>query len=81
MNFEFNVSLHGKHLFATHPRSAHNSKEASGIRDMLLTKFPKSEGFDVSVSMAPARSYGIAISSDFEVEANRLYVDLSKVRL
>lgn len=50
MYYEINVSLKGKHLFATHERSIVNNDEYRKVMEIFEEKFPKSEGFNISVT-------------------------------
>lgn len=50
MNFEINVSHNGQHLFATDKRSLDNTPRLRMVLPLLMKKFPKSEGYEVSVS-------------------------------
>lgn len=50
MYYEFNISLHGKHLFATNQRSVTTYEEATNLFEILETKFPISEGYQISCS-------------------------------
>lgn len=49
MHYEFNVSLNGKHLFATAKRSCTSQWEMQKVADVLLNKFPDDEGYRVEV--------------------------------
>ena len=50
--YEINVSRNGKHIFATAPRSlsGHEPEEAMAVTYLMDNKFPKSEGYEVSVA-------------------------------
>ena len=48
--FEVNVTLNGQHFFATAERSITDSDKAKHVVLELLKRFPKSDGFQVSVS-------------------------------
>lgn len=50
MYYEINVSLNGRHLFATAERSATNKWEAEKIYNLFVEKFPKAEGYDITVT-------------------------------
>ena len=45
--YEINVSLNGRHLFATAPRSAKTEAEVDRIMKVFIKKFPKEEGFKI----------------------------------
>lgn len=47
-HYEVNVSLNGRHLFATADRSCINAVELENVLDVFVKKFPKSEGFKIS---------------------------------
>lgn len=72
MYIEFNISLNGKHFFATNERSCRNSEEAEKLSKVLLEKFPKLEGYQVSASLNPQKSYGIDLNKDIAVEVNNI---------
>lgn len=55
--FEINVSLNGKHLFATHERSIRHSYELERVLPEIQKRFPIEEGFNISVSYNPQVSY------------------------
>lgn len=50
MYYEINVSLYGKHFFATHERSIRTKAELHRVLEVFMQKFPKSEGYEVSVT-------------------------------
>lgn len=47
-HYEINVSLNGRHFFATSPRSCNNKIKAEELFDEISNRFPKEEGFEVS---------------------------------
>ncbi len=49
MGYEINISLNGKHLFATHERSLQNEREMKRCLKIFMEKFPESEGYNISV--------------------------------
>ena len=51
MYYEINVSLNGKHLFATAERSIDNKRELENVYSLFKEKFPESEGYKLSVTM------------------------------
>ena len=51
MYYEINVSLNGKHLFATAERSISNRWELDKVYHIFKEKFPESEGYEMSVTM------------------------------
>lgn len=47
-HYEINVSLNGRHFFATAPRSCVSEFEAKRVHTEIVARFPASEGFEVS---------------------------------
>ncbi len=50
MYYEINVAQYGHHLFATAERSVSNIWELEKIYNLFKEKFPKSEGYEISVT-------------------------------
>ena len=50
MYYEINVSLNGRHFFATSERSIHDEFHCKVLYDKLRQAFPESEGYVLSVS-------------------------------
>lgn len=50
MYWEINISLNGKHLFATAERSIVNTYHLQKVYDLLKEKFPESEGYKIDVT-------------------------------
>lgn len=50
MYYEITISINGKHLFATTERSITNSWELAEVYVILKKKFPKEEGYDITVA-------------------------------
>lgn len=50
MYYEINVSLNGKHLFATAERSITNFHKAKEMYALFTEKFPEAEGYSISVT-------------------------------
>jgi hypothetical protein len=48
--YEINVSQHGRHFFATAPRSCRILQEARQVYSALRSRFPASEGYELSVT-------------------------------
>ena len=48
--YEVNVSLNGRHLFATHERSITTREQAAKLLGLLVAKFPHYEGYKVTLS-------------------------------
>lgn len=49
-HYEINVSLNGKHFFATDKRSCRTEAEKNKVLKVLKEKFPASEGYAISVT-------------------------------
>ena len=47
MYYEINISLNGKHFFATHQRSIDSSGKLIQVFKTLNLKFPESEGYEI----------------------------------
>jgi hypothetical protein len=60
MYYEFNVSLGGRHLFATAERSCQDSSKAKQLAHTLYSKFPESEGYSVTCTRYETSSTRIA---------------------
>lgn len=73
MHYEFNISLNGSHLFATHERSVTDSDKATKVRDILTEKFPESEGYKVSLHINPGVNFGVLIDADIKQATNNIY--------
>ncbi|MGN1342058.1 MAG: hypothetical protein ACI4VL_02360 [Bacilli bacterium] len=50
MFYEINVSLNGKHLFATHKRSITNEQALKNVYKVFKEKFPMEEGYDILIT-------------------------------
>lgn len=50
MYYEINVSLNGKHFFATDKRSITNERALKEVYKVFKEKFPIKEGYDILVS-------------------------------
>lgn len=50
MWYEINVSLNGRHFFATHKRSLQQESEMKKVLGVMVEKFPESEGFKINLS-------------------------------
>lgn len=48
--YEINVSLNGRHLFATDKRSITSERALKEVYEVFKKKFPMEEGFDILVS-------------------------------
>lgn len=59
MNYEINVSLNGRHFFATHERSITNSSELKKVFKVFVEKFPESDGYKISVTRKECTYFSI----------------------
>jgi len=50
MYYEINVSLNGRHFFATAPRSITYGSRLADMIEIFLKKFPAEEGYQITVS-------------------------------
>ena len=50
MYYEINVSLNGRHLFATAERSIADYNKAKEMYKLFMEKFPQSEGYELTVT-------------------------------
>lgn len=66
MGYEINVSLNGKHFFATHERSIPNSLELMKIFKVFVEKFPESDGYKISVTRKECTYFSIDIEELLE---------------
>lgn len=48
--YEINVSLNGKHFFATALRSAQTERKVEELYKVFKKKFPESEGYKIMIS-------------------------------
>jgi hypothetical protein len=55
--YEINVSLNGRHYFATHERSLTDSEKAVHAYWDLVDRFPKSQGFEVTMTQMKCVGY------------------------
>lgn len=58
-HYEINVSLNGRHLFATAPRSIFSPHDLKDVLPTIQEKFPESEGFSVGVTYWEIRGYQV----------------------
>ena len=50
MYYEINIALNGKHFFATDERSIRTEWELKRVLEVFTQKFPKKEGYEITVS-------------------------------
>ena len=70
MYYEINVSLNGKHFFATHERSIDSKSQLEKVYKVFKEKFPVSEGYQLSVTHW--RTAGEIIDMDDEAQEENL---------
>ena len=63
MGYEINVSLNGKHFFATHERSIRNTWELKKVLSAFKEKFPPEEGYKITVYEKEAWSKEVSMDS------------------
>lgn len=59
MSYEINVSLNGRHFFATHERSITNASALMMVFKVFAEKFPETEGYKISVTRKECMSFSI----------------------
>jgi hypothetical protein len=59
-HYEINVSLVGRHYFATHPRSLTSKDWAWEVLEDFKRRFPASEGFKVTMTFWEAKGHSCA---------------------
>ena len=50
MYYEINVSLNGRHFFATAPRSITTYAELKKVLPIIIEKFPATEGYEIMLT-------------------------------
>lgn len=63
MGYEINVSLNGKHFFATHERSIRTTWELTKVLNVFKEKFPPEEGYKITVYKKEAWSKEVPMDS------------------
>ena len=53
MYYEINVSLNGRHFFATTKRSITSESDLKKVYPVIKAKFPKEEGYEIMVGKYP----------------------------
>lgn len=67
MYYEINVSLNGRHFFATHERSIVNETKLKEVYRVLKKKFPQEEGYDITVSCIKTTGKYIDMEQEFSL--------------
>ena len=63
MYYEINVTLNGKHFFATAERSITNRWDLNNKLKIFIDKFPKEEGYEISVTKW--EKVGVTVNIDY----------------
>ena len=63
MYYEINVTLNGKHFFATAERSITNRWDLNNKLKIFIDKFPKEEGYEISVTKW--EKVGVTLNIDY----------------
>lgn len=63
MYYEINVTLNGKHFFATAERSITNRWDLNNKLKIFINKFPKEEGYEISVTKW--EKVGVTVNIDY----------------
>ena len=63
MYYEINVTLNGKHFFATAERSITNRWDLNNKLKIFIDKFPMEEGYEISVSKW--EKVGVTVNIDY----------------
>lgn len=71
MYYEINVSLHGKHFFATHERSISTEDKLKEVLKEFIRAFPSSLGYEISATKVEQRIERVKIASLVSVIARR----------
>ena len=61
MYYEINVALHGRHYFATAPRSIQDNEKLLQVYGDIRARFPFAEGYTLSVTYDPEVRYGVHV--------------------
>lgn len=64
MYYEINVSLNGKHLFATHKRSVTSGSKLKEVYNIFKDKFSKEDGFEITVTYYEEKGYKVNMESE-----------------
>lgn len=67
MYYEINVSLNGRHFFATDKRSITNERALKEVYPIIKEKFPQEEGYDILVSRTETTGRYIDMEQEFSL--------------
>jgi hypothetical protein len=66
MYYELNISLNGRHFFATAERSITSEDELKKVYDVLKVKFPHSEGYRIGITRWETTGTIIKLENEIE---------------
>lgn len=67
MYYEINVSLNGRHFFATDKRSITTKRALKEVYPIIKEKFPQEEGYDILVSHTKTTGRYIDMEKEFSL--------------
>ena len=67
MYYEINVSLNGRHFFATDKRSITTERALKEVYPIIKKKFPPEEGYDILVSHTETIGKYIDMEQEFSL--------------
>ena len=67
MYYEINVSLNGRHFFATDKRSITTERALKEVYPVIKKKFPQEEGYDILVSRTEPTGKYIDMEQEFSL--------------
>ena len=70
-HYEINVSLNGRHLFATAERSLITSADYASALKIFHEKFPKAEGYEVRGTYWQTQGYKVDENGHFQTPTRR----------
>lgn len=73
--YEINVSLNGKHLFATHERSLQFSDKTIELTKLFYIKFPESEGYKLTISHYKTIGHTMSVDNNTDIVADIKSID------
>lgn len=67
MYYEINISLNGRHFFATDKRSITTERALKEVYPIIKKKFPPEEGYDILVSCTKTTGKYIDMEQEFSL--------------
>ena len=67
MYYEINVSLNGRHFFATDKRSITTERALKEVYEVFKEKFPQEDGYDILVSCTKTTGRYIDMKEEFSL--------------